>query len=123
MRKNLALILAVSIRGFINKQKEFMLTKKLEGLAQRTMTDYVNHFRYVNNWIYKIMPEFIRNDDYISTDYGLRWCQMDTLKGTVIVAQRQNALCDVFKVDLMKNYKSMFFEGDYLMNMLRGAPG
>ncbi len=100
-----------------------MLTKKLEGLAQRTMTDYVNHFRYVNNWIYMIMPEFIRNDDYISTDYGLRWCQMDTLKGTVIVAQRQNALCDVFKVDLMKNYKSMFFEGDYLMNMLRGAPG
>jgi len=41
----------ISIQEFINKQKDFMLAKKLEGLAERTMTDYVNHFQYVNNWI------------------------------------------------------------------------
>ncbi|MDR3542843.1 MAG: hypothetical protein P4L69_18045 [Desulfosporosinus sp.] len=32
----------ISIQEFINKQKDFMLAKKLEGLAERTMTDYVN---------------------------------------------------------------------------------
>lgn len=42
---------AISIQEFVDKQKDFMLAKKLEGLAGRTMTDYVNHFQYVNNWI------------------------------------------------------------------------
>lgn len=28
----------ISIQGFIVKQQEFMLTKKLEGLAERTLT-------------------------------------------------------------------------------------
>ncbi len=41
----------ISVKGFIDKQKEFLLTKKLEGLAERTLKDYINHFQYLNNWI------------------------------------------------------------------------
>jgi hypothetical protein len=41
----------ISIQEFINKQKEFALAKKLEGLVGRTLTDYNNHFQYINNWI------------------------------------------------------------------------
>jgi hypothetical protein len=41
----------ISIKEFLKKQKEFMLTKKLEGLAQRTLKDYGSHFQYLNKWI------------------------------------------------------------------------
>ena len=44
-------ICTVSIQEFIDNQKQFMLDKKLEGLAGRTLTDYTNHFQYINNWI------------------------------------------------------------------------
>ncbi len=41
----------ISVKDFFNKQKEFLLTKKLEGLAERTLTDYEKHFQYLNTWI------------------------------------------------------------------------
>ncbi|GEM_PF-894209 len=43
----------ISIQDFIVKQQEFMLTKKLEGLAVRTLKDYGSHFRYLNKWIHQ----------------------------------------------------------------------
>jgi len=41
----------ITVKNFIEKQKEFLLTKKLEGLSECTLRDYVNHFQYLNNWI------------------------------------------------------------------------
>lgn len=41
----------ISIKDFIGKQKDFLLIKKLEGLAERTLKDYVNHFQYLSRWI------------------------------------------------------------------------
>jgi hypothetical protein len=41
----------ISLQNFMNKQKEFMLTKKLEGLSERTIKDYRSHFQYLNKWI------------------------------------------------------------------------
>jgi integrase/recombinase XerD len=56
----------ISIQEFINKQKDFMLAKKLEGLAERTMTDYVNHFQYVNNWVLQeYVDPTVTSDRYI----------------------------------------------------------
>lgn len=34
----------ISVKDFLSKQKEFILTKKLEGLAERTLKDYEKHF-------------------------------------------------------------------------------
>ena len=41
----------IFVKDFLSKQKEFLLTKKLEGLAERTLKDYEKHFQYLNNWI------------------------------------------------------------------------
>lgn len=43
----------ISVKDFIEKQADFLLTKKLEGLAQRTLKDYNSHFQYLNKWIYQ----------------------------------------------------------------------
>lgn len=50
----------ISVKGFIDKQKEFLLTKKLEGLAERTLKDYVNHFQYLNK---RILQEYCEETD------------------------------------------------------------
>jgi hypothetical protein len=59
-----------SIQEFIDKQKEFMLAKKLEGLAGRTLTDYTNHFLYINNWILQEYDDpTVTFDRYIERHY------------------------------------------------------
>lgn len=51
--------------GTISVQ-EFMLAKKLEGLAERTLTDYTNHFQYINNWISQEFDDpTVTSDRYI----------------------------------------------------------
>jgi integrase/recombinase XerD len=60
----------ISVKDFFSKQKEFLLTKKLEGLAERTLKDYINHFQYLNNWI---LQEYCEETDTSSrcTEKGL----------------------------------------------------
>lgn len=41
----------LSVKEFIEKQQEFLLVKRLEGLAERTLKDYCTHFQYLNRWI------------------------------------------------------------------------
>lgn len=60
----------ITVKSFIDKQKEFLLTKKLEGLAERTLRDYVNHFQYINDWI---LQEYCEETDSLNrfVDKGL----------------------------------------------------
>lgn len=53
----------ISVKDFIYRQREFMITKKLEGLSERTLKDYVKHFKYLNDWI---VQEYYEETDTLS---------------------------------------------------------
>lgn len=40
-----------TVKNFVDKQNDFMTVKRIEGIADRTMEDYVKFFKYINDWI------------------------------------------------------------------------
>lgn len=41
----------IKVKEFIDRQQEFLQTKELENIADRTLNDYQNTFAEVNNWL------------------------------------------------------------------------
>lgn len=70
----------ITVKSFIERQEEFLLTKKLEGLAERTLKNYTNHFQYLNSWI---MQEYCEE-----TDTSNRYNNIQNVETATLIKQK-----------------------------------